>query len=691
MPFCVLTDFEEFAVYDCRFKPVVTESAEKARVNYFTLDQYASNWDTIADLFGRDAVKEGALAKRALREQKKGTETVDAAFLKLIQDWRVRLAKDLVPRNRNLTSADLNFAVQMTIDRIIFLRMAEDRDLEEWGTLQKISRGKNVYSHLLELFADADDRYNSGLFHFPGARRSGAKKRAGFEDTLSPSLKISDEVLAPFIGGLYRPSPFNFRVMPIEILGQVYEQFLGKSIRLSLGKARAVEVEDKPEVRKAGGVYYTPAYIVDAIVAQTVGALCQGKTAKQVESLRVLDPACGSGSFLIGAYSFLLGWHLDFYSKDPEKHLKCKDAPLFAASDPQDETKKTYRLTTREKRRILLANIYGVDIDRQAVEVTKLSLLLRVLEDESSEGLKLLNEPALPDLESNIRCGNSLIGSDFYDTDKGGLDRDTLSDNEQTRINAFDWRTAFPFGFDAVIGNPPYIRIQALNEWAPLEVAHFKRTYATAKKGNYDIYVMFIERALQLMNAKGRLGFILPHKFFNAQYGEATRELLSSGQHLREVVHFGDLQVFDAASTYTCLLFADKSPQPSANITRVQNLESWRSDGQAITGQVNATTLSGAPWSFSIGESGALFDKLAAMPIKLGDIAHLFVGLQTDADDVFIVEEIKRDESRVLCASKATGKEHWLENDHLKPFLKGSLNIRRYGFADVTKRLIFSV
>ena len=500
LPFCILTDFEEFAVYDCRFKPVVTEGAEKARVEFFTFDQYAENWDKIEALFGRDAVKSGALARKATLERGKGRETVNAVFLATIGKWRELLAKNLVRNNPDLESADLNFAVQMTIDRIIFLRMAEDRDLEKWGTLQTIGRGTQIYAALLERFQDADDRYNSGLFHFPNARRSG-KKRPGFEDTLSPSLAIEDHVLAPILTSLYRPSPFNFRVMPIEILGQVYEEFLGKVIRVSDTLPRVARIEDKPEVRKAGGVYYTPSYIVDAIVKQTVGALCEGKTPKQLETLRVLDPASGSGSFLIGAYGYLLNWHLAFYSKNPESHLKGRNAPLFVTPDPQDESKKVYRLTTREKKRILLNNIYGVDVDRQAVEVTKLSLLLRVLEDESNEGLRLLNEPALPDLDNNIRCGNSLIGPDFYDTTKNGIDIQTLDIDEQNRINVFDWPSAFPEvmrsgGFDAVIGNPPYRRERDFKHLMD-EIARtgFGQNYRAPRM---DLWYYFVHRGLAL-------------------------------------------------------------------------------------------------------------------------------------------------------------------------------------------------
>ena len=183
--------------------------------------------------------------------------------------------------------------------------------------------------------------------------------------------------------------------MPADILGQVYEQFLGQVIRIT--PARQVKIEPKPEVKKAGGVYYTPTYIVDYIVKNTVGKLVDGKTPRQLVKIRVLDPACGSGSFLIGAYQFLLNWYRDEYVKDgPQKHKN---------EIVRDEV-GNWRLTLNEKKKILTRHIYGVDIDTQAVEVTKLSLLLKVLEGESQ--FKLFHERALPDLGNNIKCGNSL-------------------------------------------------------------------------------------------------------------------------------------------------------------------------------------------------------------------------------------------------------------------------------------------
>jgi len=458
LPLSVLSDFQEFVVYDCRVKPAAGDKPSAARTLYVDFEQYDQRWDELGSVFGKEAILQGSFDRYAeSTKAKKGTAEVDKAFLGEIEGWRDALARNIALRNPALSQRALNYAVQATIDRIIFLRICEDRGIEPYGRLQGLCNGGGTYGRLRQLFFEADQRYDSGLFHFEEE-----KGRSGYADRLTPALVIDDKPLKDILKRLYYPeSPYEFSVLPADILGQVYEQFLGKVIRLTAGH-RAV-VEDKPEVKKAGGVYYTPTYIVDYIVKNTVGRLLEEKTPRQAASLRILDPACGSGSFLIGAYQYLLDWHLEQYAKQPAKHRK---------QLVQGRTGE-WQLATAEKKRILIANIYGVDIDAQAVETTKLSLLLKVLEGETAESidsqLSFLRERALPDLSANIKCGNSLIGPDFYDDQQLGM----LLDEEQSyRINVFDWEAEFPEvlgravtddkrGFDAIIGNPPILALKA--------------------------------------------------------------------------------------------------------------------------------------------------------------------------------------------------------------------------------------
>ena len=320
-------------------------------------------------------------------------------------------------------------------------------------------------------------RYNSGLFHF-----ATEGDRPETPDAWTLGLAIDDKPLREILRGLYYPdSPYEFAVLPADILGQVYEQFLGQVIRLTPGH-RAV-VEAKPEVKKAGGVFYTPTFIVRVIVRRTVGPLLAGRTPREVAGrggvtppLRIADIACGSGTFLLEVYQHLLDWYLEQYVAHLAPLLRAGHAatsPEVRAQLPEDAAPLTkrarrtdgslpiyeagggrvagseWRLTTAERKRILTTHIYGVDIDPQAVEVTKLSLLLKVLEGENEQTLgsqlRLFQERALPDLARNIKCGNSLIGPEIDDGQQLGL----LDDDERYRINAFDWAAEFPEVFGA--------------------------------------------------------------------------------------------------------------------------------------------------------------------------------------------------------------------------------------------------
>ncbi len=350
LPLSILTDFEEFAVYDCRSKPNLSDSPATGRVLLITYDEYLERWDEIAAIFSPDAIRKGAFDKYTEdNTAKRGTIGVDDAFLEEIEDWRTLLARNIALRNEQIINErQLNFAVQMTIDRIIFLRICEDRGIEPPNQLLELTKDDQIHKRLVSLFERADLKYNSGLFHFKA--ESGNKNNV---DTFTPSLEIDDKVLKTIIKSMYYPCPYVLKEIPVEILGQVYEQFLGKVIRLTPG-GRA-KIEEKPEVRKAGGVYYTPKYIVDYIVENTVGKLLEGKTPDQAARLKIVDPACGSGSFLLGAFQYLMDWHEAYYlAHDPEKWTKGRDPALVQTADGD------WRLTTDEKKRILVNNIHGV-------------------------------------------------------------------------------------------------------------------------------------------------------------------------------------------------------------------------------------------------------------------------------------------------------------------------------------------
>ena len=543
----ILTDFEEFAVYDCRVKPVKTDKASHSRILYLTYTDYTKRWEEIADIFSREAILKGSFDKYVeSKKTKRGTAEVDTAFLQEIERWRDLLARNIALRNPNLSHRELNFSVQRTIDRIIFLRICEDRGIEPYSRLMALQNGTRIYQRLFQLFRQADDRYNSGLFHF----RPEKERSEDSLDRLTPDLNIDDRGLKDILENLYYPdSPYEFSVLPANILGQVYEQFLGKVIRLT--PAHHAIVEDKPEVRKAGGVYYTPTYIVDYIVKQTVGKLVQGKKPGPrgaVSKLKILDPACGSGSFLLGAYQFLLDWSRDEYIKDdPEKWATGRKPCLY-----QTDTGE-WKLTTDERKRILLNNIYGVDIDPQAVEVTKLSLLLKVLEGEDEQTISkqfvLFHQRVLPDLANNIKCGNSIIGPDFYDNQQMSL----LDKEEAYRINAFDWQAEFQEvmnngGFDAVIGNPPYgYVVPAIQQEYFLK--HYQ--YQDYQK---DLYLLFFERYEHFLKSHGLTGIIVSNTWLQSVTFRRIRQYLATHYNWLRILHLPD-KVFRAVVDTHVLIF----------------------------------------------------------------------------------------------------------------------------------------
>lgn len=238
LPLSILNDFGEFAVYDCRVLPKPSDKPDTCRIMYLTYKDYGDQRDEIAGVFSREAVLRGSFDKFAeAKKGKRGTSPVDKEFLTEIETWREALAKNLAMRNPRLSVRDLNFAVQRTIDRIIFLRMCEDRGVENYGQLQGLLNGENTYKRLQCLYGIADDKYNSGIFHFKPE-----KDRAEAPDELTLKLKIDDKVLKDIIRRLYYPeSPYEFSVLGVDILGNVYEQFLDKVIRLTAGHRAVVE------------------------------------------------------------------------------------------------------------------------------------------------------------------------------------------------------------------------------------------------------------------------------------------------------------------------------------------------------------------------------------------------------------------------------------------------------------------
>ena len=672
LPLSILTDFEEFSIYDCRKPPKPNDKAHVARLDYFTFDQLEAKWPDLVDLFSPQAIQQGAFDKYATKKRTRGTADVDDVFLDQLETWRHDLAKHLIRQNPppdGLTQRPLNHAVQLIIDRIVFLRICEDRGIEPAGQLLALTNGSNVYDRLNQIFRGADAKYNSGLFHFeaePG--------RDADPDTLTPSLSVGDKPLKDILKALYPPdSPYEFSVLPADILGQVYERFLGSVISLS-PTGKTAKVEEKPEVRKAGGVYYTPRYIVDYIVRHTVGELLKdrkpepkgrGKNRKpQLDKpLTVLDPACGSGSFLLGAFDHLLAWHLDYYvNHDPQSWATLPQPPIAIRPRPRNDEEAEqlamnfdnagvgdWKLTTAEKKRILLDHLYGVDIDTQAVEVTKLSLLLKVLEGENQDTVQqslFAKERALPDLSNNIKCGNSLIGTDFY----AGQQMSIFTEDDLYRINAFDWNTEFPNimkppgsegGFDAVIGNPPYFNMDDTWGHDDPRSAYIKRAYPGVYRDKTDILFYFLARGAAVRS--DQLMFIVSRAFLEAYKADKLRGYLTRHADVEEITDFRNYYVFPGVGITTALVKLTKN-QTVADAT-FRKLTAAREAADTPPDpdnpehfdilHVSQERLDTDPWVFGDKGVQALLDKIDAAGELASKVLMIGKGMETGRNGVF--------------------------------------------------------
>lgn len=603
----VLTDFEDLLVFNADWED---PNPEKTRLFELSHTDYANGRFDDLWLLSKPSLAAREIDRVAEKYGKKAKrEPVTSILFKQLTDWRYRLFQNIVGMKTTLWATDpheVDNAVQKLIDRLIFIRSMEDRGVEE-PRLQPLVRQFNrgvQFPELLKLFRELDGIYNSNLF---------AQGNLDFMELHDPDL------LKEIINGLYSVpgstlARYNFNAIDADVLGAVYEQYLGFKAQDPAGKQKLDP--RKREKRKSQGIYYTPKFVVRYIVQQTVGRkLAEGVDA---HSLRILDPACGSGSFLIEAFDVL------------DRHIAQKEPDL-----PAHE----------RRQRILRENLYGVDLDDQAVEVTRLNLALRAA----------YTRERLPYL-TNIKHGNSLI-----------------DDRAVAGETAFDWLDRFPEvmsagGFDVVIGNPPYIRIQGLPSD---QVAWMNERYESAT-ANYDIYIPFVERGLSLLNSSGLLSYILPHKFFNAQYGKNLRGLITRGRHLSEVVHFGDQQVFEGATTYTAIIALSKEPISVTRVSIVNDLQAWLSGTSIETVTKDPMGLSETEWNFSSRQTGELLEKLQAFPTKLEDVTtRIFQGIKTSADKIYIVKRISGDTDKVQVFSDATGREHWVEQELFHPLIKG--------------------
>ena len=714
----LLTNFAQFHL---------VRVSEAAPTFSFTLAELWPCREQLWDLLALENLEAGRIEE--LYDQQHQA-TLDQRFLTDLKRWRLMLANGFALRNQALPLAELTLASQQLLNRFLLCRMLETNRLIEWNKLARAYSSYEVFhgdftdkafaEFLREsIFTEVKKKFNTELFQQP---------------LLCDTLPLDNSVLSMLVG--HEPlSPevaatcgfesgrgeltsfrhlysYDFSRMSADVMGAVYERFLAHKLSQNGGR---VVIEDTDELRKKEGIYYTPKYIVDYIVAHTLGektrpVLAEAKAllgyknyqaafAKicELAQIKVLDPAMGSGSFLLGAFDHLIAAYAD-YNAECRRHKGERNGRglLFDAPDAIAEEVKDVAL------HVLTENLHGVDLDTQALEVAKLNFWIRYMAVERDAMRKRIQFERgrtaalnlLPTLVANFKHGNSLI-----------------ADAAVAGAAAFDWAKEFPVGqasrlspsekqletgatpvlrggFDVVIGNPTYERIQVMQQYAPESVEFLKANYRSATSGNFDLYVCFIERGLQLLKPDGQLGFICPHKFFQAEYGAAVRELLREGKHVRQIVSFGDQQVFTQASIYTCLLFLEKAPQTHSLFIKVDDLDDWRETGAAASGKIASATFAGEQWNFVLGDGAELFAKLNENSFRLRDVAERIAqGIRTSANPVYVLDLLSANDSTVTAFSEQLQREVKLERKSVALFLQGQ-DIRRYFLETCSKAVI---
>ena len=626
----VLTNFADLYIYDCSVRPVESDDVGVALIAHYSYTEYEEKFDEIYSLLSKEAVLSGAFTERF--ETIRGSfrhEPFDEYFLKQIKSWRQSLGTDIRHNVPSINEETLNISVQRILNRIIFLRICEDRSFEQYETLKQIG----TYDALKQLFSAADQKYDSGLF----------------EVLEEDQITVSDEVLLSIFRDLYYPNnSYEFSVVDPFIIGQIYELFLDEKLRLE--DDGTVSVVQKPEAVDSQGAVNTPKNVTDIIIEQTLSRIFNGKNAYEVCEVRIADICCGSGNFLLSAYEYAVNHNIDWLLQN-EHDSAIQDGRLIVVPGTD-----TYRLSFARRREILLKNIWGVDIDPLAVEVTKFSLFLKLLEDTSNEEINSFvessHERVLPRLDENIKNGNSLVGAAYVQYDPSVLEVEGALE----QIRMFDWEAEFGAdGFDAIVGNPPYIRVQNMVRYSPKEYGFYKSQFSgfeTAGSELLDKYYLFIERAWHLLKDGGFIGYIVPHKFMNIMSGESLRHFLSSHGAVREIVHFGTHQAFKNRSTYTCILILGKPAYPSYEIAFVQDWNRFLFDHRADYSTYAADSLSASPWTFIPGQ---ITDRLTAINeqcCSLSDLARIFVGVQTSNDKVYIITADNEDENYIYFHDK---------------------------------------
>ena len=627
----ILTNFKELLIYDCSDMPKSNDPTSKNLIAKYNYLEYFDKYDEIYELISKEIVYNGKFEEKFKSFSAIG-QTIDEMFLKQINDWRVQLGQELFNiKGGNIE--DINIEIQEFINEIVFLRICEDRNLPLYKTLQKsISIDSMLQKELEKIIEIADKRYNSGIF----------KERNIINE-------LDKNILKNIITDLYYPnSPYDFTVISSNILGEIYEVFISETL---IVKNNEVILQAKKENLNRA-IVTTPYDVVKFMVSKSLEKFTNKKSPEEIKKLRIADIACGSGIFLTEVLDYLINYCQDWYEKNKKY-------------DNLEETyTNTYKLTYKEKKEILTNCLYGVDIDYQAVEVAKFSLLLKVLENETEE--TVINEkPVLPSLDSNIVNGNSLIDLEMIE--------DATTD-ELINIRPFSFNDINGGNkFDLIIGNPPYVKTEDMIKLQDKkEVQAYKSKYYVAYK-QFDKYFLFIQRAVDLVKDDGTVCYIVPNKFINNVAGEKIRELISENKYLKMFIDFNYQQVFKDKTIYSSIILLNKSKEENFEYSYINSYEEWIINNKSnIYTEISCNEIDKNPWILSMDlEKMKELKKLFNNSIRLSEIARPFNGVQTSLNRIYVIKgkEILGENENYIIINK-NGKKYNIEKEVLKMYFQ---------------------
>jgi len=641
LPVSILTNFRTLRIYDTRLEPKSGDDADVGLLDSIRFADLPTRFSDLLVRFGRDSVARGSI-DTFYGSTTAGTLAVSQKFLARINGWRVRLTTELHGRYPELSVLELGDLAQKVINRIIFLRMCEDRGIEARETLRKVA-GRQDSIELRSLFRKLDDRYNTGLFDVT-------------QDRFQDRYELDAGLFHEFVEEVYSPaSPYSFAVLDADFLGQIYEHFLAK--RLEILADGTVGLVQKPAY-KDREIVTTPQPLVEEVIQRAFDArfgAAPVATFEELCQIRVLDVAIGSGRFLVHALDKLVDIAIRILKSNP------KDSRLYKVSEHD------VRLRFEAKRMLLEECLHGIDVDFNAVEVARFSLMVKLLEDETSSTLPATKR-LLPDLNANVVWGNTVVGADF------------IAPQDVVDVTVpIDWAAeGLPTEFDIVIGNPPYVTTDDMRKANRSEFDYYKAKYGSSYR-QFDKYFVFIERALSALATGGTVGLLVPNKWLTIESAAMLRRLLADQTAVRQVLDFGNESLFAGKSAYVCILVLQRGVTEFSyrNIHEQAEFEvdpAGRGYAQPAAVLANfgeaAWVLPGTP------EEHAVLTMLSTNSRKLGGLVDIKNGVQTSKNTVFVVSNYVDAGATVVFEKEGTRWE--VEKALTRPYVDDSEQVKSF-------------